>query len=262
MGHAVFMRLQFATRAYISGIFNIPGFKLDFVQADLMHCVDLGMTQYFLANLLLEVFVFMNGLWTRPEEVLATIVLFVKTASKNLGMAKPAINRLTMNMIKAPKSTTPKLKTKAAEGRHLVAALVFVLEHILPPQNDFERTRLQCAKHLNQIYDDWRNWHDGSADAMARHVRAHCILYSDLQIQALLEPQRSWIRYRLYPKHHLTVHIAEEQAKIQNPMESWCYADESAIGHYTDIAESLHASTLHKGVVQKGRLADFRPVAC
>ena len=53
---------------------------------------------------------------------------------------------------------------------------------------------------------------------------------------------RPQVLYRFYPKHHLFLHVVEEQpAQSGNPALSWCYGDESAIG---EVAKSAHAATV------------------
>ena len=58
---------------------------------------------------------------------------------------------------------------------------------------------------------------------------------------------RPQVLYRFYPKHHLFLHVVEEQpAQSGNPALNWCYGDESAIGDAIKVAESAHAATLHR----------------
>ena len=65
---------------------------------------------------------------------------------------------------------------------------------------------------------------------------------------------RPQVLYRFYPKHHLFLHVVEEQpAQSGNPALSWCYGDESAIGDAIKVAESGHAATLHRLVMVKYR---------
>ena len=66
---------------------------------------------------------------------------------------------------------------------------------------------------------------------------------------------RPQVLYRFYPKHHLFLHVVEEQpAQSGNPALSWCYGDESAIGDAIKVAESAHPATLHRLVMVKQRV--------
>ena len=121
--HRAHQRRILASDSYMCGIYNLPGFQLKYVNADMMHCICLGILQYFLANVLLELFLFMGGLVTQPEATLAELMLFIKMASKQLGQDRPPINRLTFGMIKGDGPKQPKLKTKAAEGRRLLPSI-------------------------------------------------------------------------------------------------------------------------------------------
>ena len=60
---------------------------------------------------------------------------------------------------------------------------------------------------------------------------------------------------RMYPKHHLFLHIIEDQILFcGNPRDHWCYGDESEIGIAVRIAKSLHPSFLHRAIVAKLRI--------
>ena len=121
---------QFQNGGYVSKLFDIPGFEAEYISADLMHCSDLGVLQYLLGSVLLELFYEMGGAVTRPEPVLGEIVLLIKKASKALQQDRPPINTLTMTMIRG--RSGPKLKTKAAEGRSLLNCVEFILRVWFP----------------------------------------------------------------------------------------------------------------------------------
>ena len=64
-----------------------------------------------------------------------------------------------------------------------------------------------------------------------------------------------WFKYRWYPKHHLFIHIVEDQiATCDNPREHWCYGDEDFIGDMVLVGESVGPTVLHRSVMQKYRI--------
>ena len=74
----------------------------------------------------------------------------VVAASRALNMAVP-IGNLTMSMIRVS-GKPPKLKLKAAESRHMLVILTYILENFLPPQDAHEELVLQCVRALNDCY--------------------------------------------------------------------------------------------------------------
>ena len=85
---------------------------------------------------------------------------------------------------------------------------------------------------------------------MTRKGRQHLLLYQQLSLNAL-ETKPEGYDWRLFPKHHLWLHTLEDTEA--NPRDEWCYADESEIGKCADLAESMHANSLHRGVLEKYR---------
>ena len=85
---------------FFSAIFLLPGFIFDYFSIDLMHCCDLGILQYLLANVLFDLFLEMGGLVSRPDNTIGDLMKFIRIASKAIGQIQPPINQLTMNMVK------------------------------------------------------------------------------------------------------------------------------------------------------------------
>ena len=150
----------------------------------------------------------------------------------------------------------PKLKTKAAEGRRLLPCIVWFLENIFEQETPHQQLRYRCAKQLQLMYDcltaiPW------DPKACASHGRKHVQLWSELgqlSIESSVWQGKGWLLWRWYPKHHLFLHTVEDQlAFVGTPREVWCYYDESEIGQAVKLAESLHASALHKTIIAKHR---------
>ena len=85
-----------------------------------------------LGNVLFELFLAMGGDILKPEPVMGELMILIRTASKQLKNKAPPINTLTFPMIRA-KGKAPKLKTKAAEGRHMLPIVKLILESFVSP---------------------------------------------------------------------------------------------------------------------------------
>lgn len=129
---------------YIPTIFEWPGFILDFVVADFMHCVCLGVVQFVLGNVLWELFLLCNGIQCNPNEALSQLMVCIRLASKQLG-AKVPLNNLTLGMFKRDQKT-PKLMVKAAEGRRMVPVVLKVLELFFPPRSERDHLRYNVVE--------------------------------------------------------------------------------------------------------------------
>ena len=167
------------------------------------------------------------------------------------------LNHINMNMIRGKRG--PRLKAKAAESRHLLPCLEFVLNFFLPPKNDHEERRLRLVSEMVAMYDALAVWDSrpGYGTVVGMHARKAMVLYSELWRESLETngwAQDGFMVWRLYPKMHLLIHIVEDQLKVNgSPRDCWCYMDESEIGAAVRVAESLHPSTISKTVIQKHR---------
>jgi hypothetical protein len=235
----------------MSELFDVPGFRLKYVTIDAMHCIDLGTAQYCLGNVLYELFIHVGGSSTKPEKALASVLFLIRLASRQVGYRFPPLNALTLGMIKSG-AKPPRLKAKAAETRRMVPVVLCMLENFFPKATLLELTRYQCVQSLNDIYKTMESWGPGSVETIGRLGRQHVILYSQLGMTySLCKP---WVFWRLYPKHHLMLHLLEEQvATADNPRFCWSYQDESEIGLAVTVAESTHVRGMGKLVLQKYR---------
>jgi len=255
------IRQLLAVGAFTSILFQWPGFAvlgLDLIQADLMHTGDLGVIQYLLGNVLFELFQEMGGIIGNPTAVLDDLQVFIRQAAKKLKMDQPPVNDLTMGMVKVT-AKAPRFKGKAAESRHMLKCVRQVLETYMTPKNDYQRMRLHCVQHLDDFYQELIDWVPGISNARcATLARRHLTLYAELgqvHLAANDWQDKGWFKYRWYPKHHLFIHIVEDQiATCDNPREHWCYGDEDFIGDMVDVAETVGPTVLHRSVMQKYRI--------
>jgi hypothetical protein len=131
----------FSEGNYVSPIWTIPGFKISFCSPDFMHTSCLGILQYLDGNIMWELFRELGGTqrsWTHACGLLENMM---KVAAKTLGLASP-FHSLTIGMVR-PSKSKPKMKLKAAEGRHFLT----VLRHMLA---NFFRvlTRTMCCDSI------------------------------------------------------------------------------------------------------------------
>ena len=76
---------------------------------------------------LYDVFLELGGSESSSNEVLQHLLVLIKHAGKALTFSLPAGNKLSMSMIRTIGG--PKIKTKASEGRTLLASLKYVFQH-------------------------------------------------------------------------------------------------------------------------------------
>ena len=250
--HNGFAMEALTNNLYISAIMNLPGFRYSYISIDFMHCSCLGIVQILLGNVLYEIFRKMNGVNANPKRTIADLLLLIHGASRQLGQADVPIHSLTLNMLKV-NGKSPKLKTKAAEGRHLLPCVLFLLRQYFKAENEYEHIRELCVQYLSGIYDEFTMWTTRSANKIAMGGRRHILLYEELaRHHRPTSCDQDWVFYRIYPKHHLFDHCVESFSG--NLRESWCYPDESRIGECVKIGSSPNCKYLHRSVIIKDGL--------
>ena len=251
--HMVFLQSCFLSGLKISGLFDILGFQHEYISVDLMHTGDLGVLLYVYGNVFWELFILMGGVASKPGPVLADLINLIKRSSKAVCQDRPPINNLTIGMLKSP-GKNPRLKVKAAESRYFLPVVRHLLEHIFPRNSPHEVLRYNLICKLDDFYKQMRvPESDFDALSTARLCRESMILYHELGREAFESGDAGYTPWKWYPKCHLMGHIELQIISNGSPSKSWCYADESAIGDAVHCAESCHASTLHRTVIQKHR---------
>ena len=253
--HEVYIQLCFLSGCFVSELFNIPGFKLDFISIDLMHTGNLGIDLYLIANVIWELIHEMGATAKTMGQTLADFMMMVKTASKVLKQDDPPVNTLTPGMLKQS-GKSPKARLKAAESRRFLPCLKYILERYFNQDTPHKELRYQCVKSLNDMYQGLRDAAPGHK--VAKLGRQHLLLYAELGKEALrtgAHLEAGWVFWRWYPKHHLFSHCIEDQLLYSgNPIDHWCYWDESSIGDCVKVAETCHPSSLHRSIIDKHRI--------
>ena len=198
--------MAYANGDFLSELFSLPGLVIEMFSADLMHVADLGINQYLLACVIWELlFVEWGGSVTEPEPVLARFLSVLRLASKQCGFKQPPINVLTMGMLRSTPHSAPKMKVKAAESRHLLKCLVWILQNFFPSDTNHRTLRLQACMKMQEMYDSLKaDPYDPVATSTAG--RKFVLLWSELGNEArglAAARGRPQVLYRFYPKHHL-----------------------------------------------------------
>ena len=233
---------------HLSGLFKLPAFQLKYVLIDLMHTGDLGVILDCIGNVFYENFRSSGGTAQRHAEPCSRILYLIKVVAHELQMPAP-INDLTIGMLRL-RGGPPRLKVKAAEARDLLKICLKMLQMFFPPNSEHDQTRFRCVETLYWFYMELDAWDPAtSPDRIASLARRHCLLYAQLSFEQA-PGSKTW---RIFPKHHLFVHLAE--LATNNPRDDWAYADEAAIGVASTLAESVHPTHLQRMLVVRWRVS-------
>ena len=205
-----------------------------------------GVLQYLNGNVVWELFVALGGTHTRWQRACAQLMHMVEISARRLGVEKP-FNTLTGKMIRVSTTQKPKLKLKAAEGRHFLPVLIDMVRTFFPVDTEHAQTRLHCLEALQACYREMIEWNpQTSPSSLGQHCRRHLLLWAALK-EATDDP---WL-WCFYPKHHLLLHAAEQSTT--NPMLEWNYADESEIGAAVLVAKGCNVNHIATSLPQHYR---------
>ena len=109
-------------------VWSIPGMRIEWLPSDLMHMVDLGITQYLSGNICWFLFDALggrrHGAPLASRAVCAKIREMAEMAAREGGLDR--LHNLTVRKFRA--QNKPKLALKAADGRHFLPILLKVLQ--------------------------------------------------------------------------------------------------------------------------------------
>ena len=220
-----------------SPLFSAIGFTLCMVMIDVLHCMDLGVSQDILGNIFWEAMpVVCSGrshkaqvheLWGRireyNEEFKPTTVL----------------QGLTVEMVKT-RGKAPKLRAKGAETRHLVPFGVLLAGEL---HKTLGTTRTESIlKVATMLFDLYCLFAVRPVDhkAIADTCQRLCLMYATLG-DGTDDTQASW---RVKPKFHMMCELCEYQVEtFGSPEEFWAYADESFVGFVAEFSERRGGGT-------------------
>jgi len=208
----------------ISSLFSCPGFPSDLVAIDWLHCCDLGVCADFLGNIFNMMIKKQPG--SNKEERLNNFFKKIKKYYRDEGVAD-CLDDLTFKMIQKKASSSPKLRAKAAEARHLVSFARQEAARCLSNGSDVERTAWQAAVHFENCYNCLKHF---STDVLQLESTRFLLLYEALEQHAVATGSSTW---RVKPKFH----IWQELCNIpDNPAINWVYRDEDFGGYVAQVA--------------------------
>ena len=195
----------------------------------------------------------LRGTIERWQDACGQLLTLIRIFSRELGYRHPPINKLVLGMFRVAGKPI-RFKGKAAETRYMVPIMCEILRRF-PHESPHDSTRLHCLEALNRVYLEMYNWGEGSSNRIGEFGRQHCILFAVLATeQYARNPDVGLFLWRLFPKHHLFLHLVEDQVKKGgNPSYHWCYADEREIGNAATLSETMHPRTLNKVLMQRYR---------
>ena len=98
--HRMYKEMVLGAGLCMSGVFNIPGVRLQHITPDLMHTSCLGIVPYLLGCIIWElVYIEMGATQKNPDDALSQFVVFIRIASKRMGQGGFPINVLTPTII-------------------------------------------------------------------------------------------------------------------------------------------------------------------
>ena len=201
---------------FVSALWNIPGVILASISSDFMHTGCLGVLQYLLGNICWELVEDMGASFSNSKGQLSNLLFMLRSVAKDTPVKRCPLADLTIQMIKSAADKSPKMKTKAAEGRYLLV-IVCALLAIMPRVSFHDRTRFQCCETMCKIYELMEAWDEQSPPVFRVLVQRFLLLYAELRREA--SALGNYTAWRLYPKHHLFAHMDFQQS----PRLEWNY---------------------------------------
>ena len=248
LDNAAYMEEHHTEGSFLSPIFQIPGFRLEFCRPDWMHCCCLGIVRMCSGSVMFELFRQVGGTTNNHRRACGILVNMMKTASKAMHVSAP-FDSLSLGMIRHSLQVKPSFNLKAAEGRYFLPVLHYMLTHMFDCTTRRQHLRLTCVKCLVDMYEEIKdeNWRDDrSPMRLVELTRAHCIQYN-----ALREGAEDELLWCLVPKHHLMFHVIESTRG--NPKLEWCYGDEDCIGDCANLARSCNPLYIPSSLIEKYR---------
>ena len=235
---------------FVCPLFNIAGFTIEAMCLDVMHILDLGVTQYLIgwvfstlieANFAQsqEVYVFAS----RRENIRhlrRRLAVYYKSLGRSRGTMS-AIGNLTLLMI-GP-NTNPRLKAKAAESRNLVPLLTQLCSENSDLLGEGGMHLKLCCTLLDRFYQIMREQPRRMPEASLAELQSCMSRYLV-----------NWVAlggHCVY-KHHAAWHLAERAGRLGNPRFYWTYTDEQENRVMGKVAKSLHGGpTFYMAFLQK-----------
>lgn len=219
-------------------IFNYAGISPLMLQLDVMHTMDLGITEHVVANVLHSILYTdlpgrgpatkkqqFNQLWLKIQQCYKDLDL--KHRLTNFSLA------CIVDDIDAPFASYPTLKrVKAAECKHLLRALAPIIEEYTSDA-DFHQHRKGVYNALVAVYDSIENSGDyiGDVKQLEQQAQKFQLHYQWLAKHSMSNGFKAW---SVVNKFHFFEHLIM-QSKYENPALYWAYSGEDIVGRISRL---------------------------
>ena len=238
-----------------SCIFSLPMVTEDMVTVDVLHAMDLGVSQDILGNLFWEM-VWTPGVLGGGNQEARTQALWVLVKAHYKAMkTENRLQKLTLTMIRTD-SKPPKMRAKGAETRNLIPFGVEAARLLADARPGTRSDTI--VEMVAAIFDVYMlmglpTWYPEVAAAAARKC---ALLYAALSAEAVAA-DRDW-QWRIKPKFHMFIELMEFQSGVLgNPSTFWTYSDEAFVGWCAELGMSRGgpkaAATAAKKVLDRFR---------
>ena len=146
------------------------------------------------------------------------------------------LDNLTLLMLRKNSTSSPKLRSKAAESRGLVLFGLQIAQELLPNAS-FDKTVKAAAQELVHCYDCLRR-ETFNQQRLQAHIQRFLCLCTALEDKE----QMAWV---LKPKHHAFMELS---LQVGNPALTWTYRDEDVGGFLAGLAKLKGGSHNPKAV--------------
>ena len=239
-------------------LFQLPGVSTKNVRGDPMHILfSKGLYGHLLGSIL-----HYSCYWEgpgriaakRPWERLGMIFQEIQQEYKSQGLANRLTN-LKLSMItdqSKPWANKANLDCKAGESKHLLPALVPVLEKIFEgtmlPEEQQMITAAKSLEKLVQLWDEADIFLTAGEYAKAKALgKGFLDSYKWLHEWSLEKGRNS---FHVVAKHHTFIHLLWN-SKYLNPRKHWCFKGENFVGHISKMAHSVSFGVSSTRLTQK-----------
>ena len=219
--------------SFASPLFGAPGFVLAVLVIDVLHCMDLGISQDALGSLFwiaLGVVFKGRNRALQIESLNAMMKEFYKRTQP-----PSRINTVTEEMLKKTGKPAPKLRAKGGETRYLIPFGFEIAQKYHSIVNTaVSKTIMQTFSALLDFYMLMSREWDGKL--AKQYCRRYCVLYGSLNDDAHSRNSNLW---PIKPKMHMFQELGEFLTEeVGNPSQFWAYKDEDFVGWISDFAAS------------------------
>ena len=221
------------------------------VEADELHVLHLGISQYFLGSVLhLLVYTIMSGTPTENMDAVwdALVIEYKKFPNRT---QFSSISLSSFVTVKKAATEYPRLKGRGCEVKNLVAPLLSVFPQFARRRDAHDAKVVEALSALLRVQDTLDEYKGDCflpcAVALQFRVDMDIFLsaYTHLGVQA---DARSSLLFSAVPKLHWAWHLAH-RAMYLNPRRAACFIDEDFVKHMKTLGTRCTASTpLHKVV--------------